>query len=143
MKVNEVKVSYKKGVFGKVLNSLNAVDYCRNIPEFENRMEYQEVFAVVYLDNANNILCHQIIGIGNITGAVVDLRIIFSTALKTLCTSLVLCHNHPSGTLKISKADFDVTNKVKQAGALFDIQILDHIILTKNSYLSFADEGHL
>ena len=143
MKVNEVKVSYKKGVFGNVSNSINAADYCRSIPEFENRMEYQEVFAAVYLDNANNILCHQIIGMGNITGALVDIRIIFSTALKTLCSSLVLCHNHPSGSLKVSKADFDITNKVKEAGKLFDIQVLDHIILTKNAYMSFADEGHL
>jgi DNA repair protein RadC len=143
MKVNEVKVSYKKGVFGNVSNSINAADYCRSIPEFENRMEYQEVFAAVYLDNANNILCHQIIGMGNITGALVDIRIIFSTALKTLCSSLVLCHNHPSGSLKVSKADFDITNKIKEAGKLFDIQVLDHIILTKNSYMSFADEGKL
>jgi DNA repair protein RadC len=143
MKVNEVKVSYKKGVFGNVSNSINAADYCRSIPEFENRMEYQEVFAAVYLDNANNILCHQIIGMGNITGAMADIRIIFSTALKTLSTSMVLCHNHPSGTLKASKADFDITNKIKEAGKLFDIQVLDHIILTKNSYMSFADEGKL
>lgn len=143
MKVNEVKVSYKKGVFGNVVNSLNAADYCRNIPEFENRMEYQEVFAAVYLDNANNILCHQVIGMGAITAAMADIRIIFSTALKTLSTSIVLCHNHPSGTLKPSKADFDITNRVKEAGKLFDIQVLDHIILTKNSYMSFADEGHL
>jgi DNA repair protein RadC len=143
MKVNEVKVSYKKGVFGNVSNSLNAADYCRSIPEFENRMEYQEVFAAVYLDIANNILCHQIIGMGNITGAMVDIRIIFSTALKTLSTSMVLCHNHPSGNLKASKSDFDITNKIKEAGKLFDIQVLDHIILTKNSYMSFADEGKL
>lgn len=143
MKVNEVKVSYKKGVFGNVSNSLNAAEYCRSIPEFENRMEYQEVFAAVYLDNANNILCHQIIGIGSISGAMTDIRIIFSTALKTLCTSLVLCHNHPSGTLRASKADFDLTKKVKEAGKLFDIQVLDHIILTKNGYMSFADEGNL
>ena len=138
MKVNEVKVSYKKGVFGNVSNSINAADYCRSIPEFENRMEYQEVFAAVYLDNANNILCHQVIGMGAITAAMADIRIIFSTALKTLSTSIVLCHNHPSGTLKASKADFDITNKVKEAGKLFDIQVLDHIILTKNSYMSFA-----
>jgi DNA repair protein RadC len=143
MKVNEVKVSYKKGVFGNVSNSLNAADYCRSIPEFENRMEYQEVFVAVYLDNANNILCHQVIGMGAITATMADIRIIFSTALKTLCTSMVLCHNHPSGTLKASKADFDLTNKVKEAGKLFDIQVLDHIILTKNSYMSFADEGNL
>lgn len=143
MKVNEVKVSYKKGAFGKVSNSLNAVDYCRSIPEFENRMEYQEVFAAIYLDNSNNILCHQIIGMGAINATMADIRIIFSTALKTLSTSLILCHNHPSGALLESKADIDLTKKVKEAGKLFDIQVLDHIILTKDSYMSFADQNKL
>ena len=86
MKVNEVKVQYSKKIVGKVSNSYSAVDYCKSIPEFENRMEYQEVFAVVYVDNGLNILCHQIIGIGAISAAMTDIRIIMSTALKTLST---------------------------------------------------------
>jgi DNA repair protein RadC len=143
MKVNEVKVSYKKALFGNVSNSGNAVDYCRSIPEFENRMQYQEVFAVVYLDYANNIICHQIIGMGAINATMADIRIIFSTALKTLATNLILCHNHPSGALKASNADMDLTKRVKDAGKLFDINVLDHIILTKERHLSFADDGIL
>jgi DNA repair protein RadC len=105
--------------------------------------EYQEVFAVVYLDYANNIICHQIIGMGAINATMADIRIIFSTALKTLATNLILCHNHPSGALKASNADMDLTKRVKDAGKLFDINVLDHIILTKERHLSFADDGIL
>jgi len=139
MKVNEVKVQYSKKIVGKVSNSQTAVDYCKSIPEFENRMEYQEVFASIYIDNGNNILCHQIIGIGAISSAMADIRIIMSTALKTLSTKIILCHNHPSGNLKPSDADIKLTNKIKEAAQLFEIQVIDHIVLTKESYYSFAD----
>ena len=139
MKVNEVKVQYIKKIVGKVSNSQTAVDYCKSIPEFQKRMEYQEVFAAIYIDYGNNILCHQIIGIGAIAGAIADIRIIVSTALKTLSTYIILCHNHPSGNLKPSDADIKLTNKIKEAAQLFEIQVIDHIILTKESYYSFAD----
>jgi len=139
MKVNEVKVQYIKKIVGKVSNSQTAVDYCKSIPEFINRMEYQEVFAAIYIDYGNNILCHQIIGIGAIAGAIADIRIIVSTALKTLSTYIILCHNHPSGNLKPSDADINLTKQIKKAAQLFEIQVVDHIILTKESYYSFAD----
>jgi DNA repair protein RadC len=139
MKVNEVKVQYSKKIVGKVPNVQSAVDYCKSIPEFENRMEYQEVFAAVYIDTGNNILCHQIIGIGSISGAMADIRIIMSTALKTLATKILLCHNHPSGNLKPSDADIKLTKEIKNAALFFNIQVIDHIILSKESYYSFAD----
>ena len=139
MKVNEVNVKYSKKIVGKVSNSQTAVDYCKSIPEFINRMEYQEVFAAIYIDYGNNILCHQIIGIGAIAGAIADIRIIVSTALKTLSTYIILCHNHPSGNLKPSDADINLTKQIKKAAQLFEIQVVDHIILTKESYYSFAD----
>ena len=139
MKVNEVKVQYSKKIVGKVSNSQSAVDYCKSIPEFENRMEYQEVFAAIYIDHANNILCYQIIGIGAIAGAIADIRIIMSTALKTLSSKIILCHNHPSGNLKPSDADIKLTKEIKNAALFFEIAVIDHIILTKESYYSFAD----
>jgi DNA repair protein RadC len=139
MKVNEVKVQYSKKIIGKVSNSQSAVDYCKSIPEFENRMEYQEVFAAVYIDTGNNILCHQIIGIGSISAAMADIRIIMSTALKTLATNILLVHNHPSGNLKPSDADIKLTKEIKNAALFFKIEVIDHIILTKESYYSFAD----
>jgi DNA repair protein RadC len=140
MKVNEVKVQYSKKIVGKVSNVQSAVDYCKSIAEFENRMEYQEVFAAVYIDTGNNILCHQIIGIGAISAAMADIRIIISTALKTLATKIILCHNHPSGNLKASNADIKLTKEIKNAALFFNIEVIDHIILTKESYYSFADD---
>jgi DNA repair protein RadC len=141
MKVNEVKVKYNKQILTKISSVQSAVDYCKAIPEFENRMQYQEVFAAIYLDYNNNIMCHQIISIGAINQTIADIRIIMSTALKTLATSIIICHNHPSGNLKASHADINLTNKVKDAANLFDITLIDHIILTKDSYLSFSNEG--
>jgi DNA repair protein RadC len=141
MKVNEVKVKYNKQILTKISSVQSAVDYCKAIPEFENRMQYQEVFVAIYLDYNNNIMCHQIISIGAINQTIADIRIIMSTALKTLATSIIICHNHPSGNLKASHADINLTNKVKDAANLFDITLIDHIILTKDSYLSFSNEG--
>lgn len=80
---------------------------------------------------------------GGITGTVADPRIILKKALEQDAVSLVLCHNHPSGSLKPSKADEDLTRKIKQAALFFDIKILDHLIVSDAGYYSFADEGLL
>lgn len=143
MKVNEVKVKYNKQILTKISSVDSAVQYCKAIPEFENRMQYQEVFAAIYLDNNNNIMCHQIISIGAINATIADIRIIMSTALKTLATSIIICHNHPSGNLIASTADINLTKKVKEAANFFDITLIDHIILTKESYSSFSNNGTL
>lgn len=141
MKINEVSVSYEKDIVGKVTGIQTAVNYCKNIPEFNNRMEYQEVFAAIYLDHALNILCHQIISIGSINCTIADIRIIMSTALKTLATNLIICHNHPSGNTKPSEMDISLTKKVKGAAEFFDINLVDHIILTKDSYRSLKNDN--
>jgi len=143
MEVNEVSIKYEKNFLGVVKNSIDVVNYCRSIPEMDNRIEYQEVFITVYLDNGHNILCHQVISMGSINATVVDLRIIFSTALKTLSNSIIVCHNHPSGKLVASNADIKLNKKIKEAGELFDIKLLDSLIITRESYYSFADEGML
>lgn len=79
---------------------------------------------------------------GGITGTVVDIRIVLRYALISKATSMVLCHNHPSGNLKPSQADIDLTKKVKQAGDIMDIQLVDHVIIgSESNYYSFADEG--
>jgi DNA repair protein RadC len=77
---------------------------------------------------------------GGITGTIADVRLILSVALKTLASGLILAHNHPSGNLKPSEADVSLTNKIKEAAKLMDIQVLDHIILSDCGYFSFADE---
>jgi DNA repair protein RadC len=102
-----------------------------------------EVFAVLFLNKANKINCFEIISKGGITGTVADPRIILKKALEEEATSIVLCHNHPSGNLNPSKADEEITFKIKQAAKYFDIKVIDHIIVSEEGYFSFADEGIL
>lgn len=102
-----------------------------------------EEFWVIYLNNSNKILHKTQISKGGITGTVVDTRIIFKIALEQYATSVILTHNHPSGTLKPSEADRQITRKLKAAGGHLDIAVLDHIIITESGYFSFADEGIL
>jgi len=100
-----------------------------------------EVFAVVFLNKANRINNFEIVSTGGITGTVADPRVILKKALEVDATSIVLCHNHPSGSLKPSKADEDLTFKIKEAAKFFDIKVLDHLIVSDAGYYSFADEG--
>jgi len=102
-----------------------------------------EVFAVMFLNRANRINHLEVISEGGITGTVADPRIILRKALEEEAVSLILCHNHPSGNLKPSKADEDLTRKIKEASQYFDIRILDHIIVSEDGWFSFADEGIL
>jgi DNA repair protein RadC len=102
-----------------------------------------EIFAVVYLNRSNKINHFEIISKGGITGTVADPRIILKKALEEDATAIVLCHNHPSGNLKPSKADEDLTQKIKEAAKYFDIKIMDHIIVSEEGYYSFADMGYI
>ena len=102
-----------------------------------------EVFAVVFLNRANKINHFQIISKGGITGTVADPRIILKKALEEDATSIVLCHNHPSGNLLPSRADEELTKKIKEAASYFDIKVIDHIIVSEEGFYSFADEGML
>ncbi len=102
-----------------------------------------EVFAVLFLNRANKINHFEIISEGGITGTVADPRIILKKALEENAVSLVLCHNHPSGSLKPSRQDEDLTKKIKEAAKYFDITIMDHLIVSDDGYYSFADEGIL
>ncbi len=100
-----------------------------------------ELFIAIYLNNAQKILHHEIISEGGMTGTVADPRIIIKKALAYNAASIILCHNHPSGSLKPSKEDESLTKKIKEAALLFDIKVLDHIIVSSEGYFSFADEG--
>jgi len=102
-----------------------------------------EVFAVMYLNRANKINHFEIVSEGGITGTVADPRIILKKALEEDAVSIILCHNHPSGSLKPSRADEDLTHKIKEAAKYFDIRVLDHMIVSDGGYFSFADEGLL
>ena len=100
-----------------------------------------EEFWIIYLNNSNKIISKSQLSKGGITGTLVDVRIVFKTALEMGATALILCHNHPSGTLVPSDADKQITRKLKLAGESLEIKVLYHLIITEASYFSFADEG--
>jgi DNA repair protein RadC len=106
-----------------------------------NKIEYQEQFKVMLLNRGNKVLGILDVSTGGMAGTLADPKIIFSTALKCLASGVVLAHNHPSGNLKPSQADINLTRKLKEGGALLEIAILDHLIVTTDGYLSFADDG--
>lgn len=102
-----------------------------------------EEFWVIFLNNSNVILSKQQMSKGGFTGTLVDVRLILKKALEVSATGLILCHNHPSGKHNPSQSDRNLTHKIKEAGKLMDIQVLDHVIVTEKLYFSFADEGEL
>ncbi|MDX1762220.1 MAG: DNA repair protein RadC [Christiangramia sp.] len=102
-----------------------------------------EEFWILYLNNSNKVIQELPLSKGGITGTLVDVRLAFKQALHLGATALILVHNHPSGNLNPSAADKQLTQKFRTAGESLDIKVLDHIIITENSYFSFADEGLL
>ena len=105
-------------------------------------LEHEE-FWIVYLNNANNVVQTAQLSKGGITGTLVDVRLVMRQALELGAVALILAHNHPSGTLKPSSADRQITQKLKTAAEALDIKVLDHLIITQKEYFSFADEGIL
>jgi len=102
-----------------------------------------EEFWILLLNRANRVIKKCSISSGGITGTIADPRLIFKAAVECLASGIILVHNHPSGNTQPSEADRQLTKKLKQAGLLLDIQVLDHVIFTDHSYFSFADEGTL
>jgi len=102
-----------------------------------------EEFWIILLNRANVVMKKMPVSSGGVAGTVADPKIIFKQALEHLASAIILVHNHPSGNLKPSGADIALTKKMKEAGTLLDLPILDHIIFTENQYYSFADEGLL
>jgi DNA repair protein RadC len=108
-----------------------------------DKIELLEEFKILLLNQANRVLGIFSLSIGGITGTVADPRLIFGAAIKACATSIILSHSHPSGNLKPSRADEELTIKIKEAGKFLDIRVADHIILATTGYFSFADEGLL
>jgi DNA repair protein RadC len=106
-----------------------------------DKIELMEEFKVIFLNQANKVLGIFNVSIGGITGTVADPRLIFSAALKASACNIMLAHSHPSGNLQPSRADEELTSKCKSAGQFLDIRVLDHLIVTRDQYYSFADEG--
>ena len=145
--VNEIRISYceKLGVIdSEPVNDSEHVAKLLYENWDKNTIGLQETFKVLLLNNANKVKGTYQASTGGITGTLVDLRLLFAVVLKTVSTSIILAHNHPSGTLRPSKADIDLTKKIQKAGELFDIKIMDHLIITPTGkYYSFSDNGML
>ncbi|PQJ22974.1 DNA repair protein RadC [Tenacibaculum sp. SG-28] len=105
-------------------------------------IEHEE-FWVMYLNNSNVVLSKQQISKGGITATLVDVRLVLKKALELSAIGIILCHNHPSGIVKPSHADRNLTEKIRTAATTMDIALLDHLIITEKAYFSFADEGLL
>ncbi|HXL55361.1 MAG TPA: DNA repair protein RadC [Chitinophagaceae bacterium] len=120
-----------------VLHSKDIADFLRAKLQHKKH----EVFAVIFLNRSNKINHYEIVSEGGITGTVADPRIIIKKALAHDAVNIILCHNHPSGSVKPSRQDEELTAKIRDAAKYFDIKVMDHIIVSEEGYYSFADEG--
>jgi DNA repair protein RadC len=146
-KVNEIQLSYKGQIRSPFWQLIGCSQDAANILYEQwnkNTIGVQECFKVVLLNNSNKVKGIYKLSQGGITGTLVDLRILFAVALKSLSVAIILSHNHPSGKLKASEADILLTRKIKKAAELFDIKVLDHLIIAPDGgYYSFSDHGLL
>ena len=142
--VAEIQVSY----YPSIINSFQINDSKSSFELLldgwcKNTLEMQEEVKILLLNRSNKVLGIYTLAKGGLNSCEVDIRIILSVALKTLSTGIILIHNHPSGNTKPSKADISITEKLKSACVIMNIMLLDHLIITKSDYYSFADEGLL
>jgi DNA repair protein RadC len=142
--VAEIKVSYSTTSTPKIkITTVNkAFEVLLSLWDLDT-IELQEEFKVLLLNRANEVLGIYPLSKGGITGTVVDSRLIFAVALKCNATGILLCHNHPSGNLKPSDADITLTRSIKKCADFLDITLIDHLIITRNGYYSFSNEGKL
>ena len=145
-KVAEVELTYRTKVKASQRPQINcsgdAYDLFKQVWE-EGKIELVEQFKVLLLNRANKVLGLVNVSSGGVSGTVADPKIIYVAALKANACALIICHNHPSGSLRPSRADEELTTKIKNAGSFLDIKLLDHLILSEEAYYSFADEGLL
>ena len=144
MKVSEIKISYMNEVDEKIKVKGSSEVYQVLKANWDlDTIELQEEFKILLLNQGNQVLGIKSMFKGGINTCSIDVRLIMGMALKANASALVITHNHPSGNLNASESDKRITSKIKECCELFDIRLLDHIIMAKNSYLSFADEGIL
>ena len=141
--LQEIQIFYQNKVkysdMPKVTCSADAVSYLRDI--WSSNIERVEEFMLLCINRANKVLGWSRISSGGLSGTVADPKVIFQVGLKSNASSIILAHNHPSGNVNPSDADLKLTEKIKNAGNMLDIAVLDHLIITAECYYSFADEG--
>lgn len=146
MDIPEIKISVtfdkalKKSELYKITSSNDCAKLFRKVFNTDT-FDWCEEFIVLCLNNSNRVLGFYKLSSGGMTGTVVDVRMLYTLALNCCATSIIVAHNHPSGKLQASDADKAITKKLKQAGEILDIRLLDHLILTDEGHLSFQDEG--
>ncbi|SNZ01739.1 JAB domain-containing protein [Flagellimonas pacifica] len=145
--VNEIQISYREKL--STLQSLS-LSNSQEVAQLlfkswnNNTIGVQETFKILLLNQSNKVKGIYPLSIGGISATLVDMRILFAIVLKTLSVGIILAHNHPSGQMKASEADRQLTRKIQQGAQLFDVKVLDHIILAPDGrYYSFADNGIL
>nr|WP_321237457.1 JAB domain-containing protein [uncultured Psychroserpens sp.] len=139
----EIKVSYTRPplhIMPKVSCPVDTLEVVRKICKNVS-LDYQEHFWCIYLNNSNHVLGYREIAKGDQTGALIHISQIFAIAIKVSAKAIILVHNHPSGILQPSEADKHLVGRIEKIGKLFNISILDSIIVTSESSISFADEG--
>lgn len=142
--IREIEISYNpRKIFDEDLKIKSSYNASKILRQFFPSLTHVEYFYILLLNNSNQVLGYKMISMGGLTSTIVDIRVVMQTALKANAVSIILSHNHPSGNLKPSQQDLKLTEKVKKAGDFLDIKVLDHIILTDETYYSFADEGQL
>ena len=146
--VSEIDIVYKKKVNCKV-SERPLIKSSSDVYEIllhywdKDKIDLLEEFKVLFLNRSNRVLQIYNVSSGGITGTVADPRLILAAALKVAACSMMLAHNHPSTSLKPSRADEELTSKIKYAAQFHDIKVLDHVIVSSEGYYSFADEGVL
>lgn len=143
-KVAEVQVSYKPdyNISERPQITSSEQAYCLLKQKWDmGRIAFLEEFKVILLNRSNHVLGIVDISMGGVSGTYVDPKVVFAIALKGNASGLVLTHNHPSGSLKPSNADINLTRKLVECGKLLDITVWDHIIISEDGYYSFADDG--
>lgn len=143
--MHEVNITYKRPVLDEMplANSSSKADkILRSVIDLD-RIDHKEFFWILLLSNNNNVLGISQISEGTATSTMVNLREIIQLCILSNAVGLIIAHNHPSGTLKASKSDVNLTEKIKTATLLFDVKLLDHLIITSEGYYSFADDGNL
>jgi len=144
--VAEVELIYKSKVKAserpRVLTSRDVYEVFKQSWD-ENKIDFIEQFKIMLLNRSNRVLAIYEVSTGGITGTIADPRVIFTAALKANAVSLALAHNHPSGDIKPSRQDEALTEKIKCAGNFLEIKVIEHLIISSESYFSFADEGLL
>ena len=143
--ISEIEITYRNTVprnqMRTVTSSRDAVDAFRDI--WSNQMEHVEQFYILMINRANKVLGYTLIATGGVSATVVDPKIIFQDALKANASQIICAHNHPSGELKPSKEDDEITKQLKAAGETLGIKLLDHIIFNQKEYYSFLEKGIL